>query len=394
MHPHRTRDTVLTLIGFAAWLIYVLACASFSPDDSKILFPSVDPRTGSLALAMYDRHTGSTQQLLTLQSKDTLYMRAAWMPDGRRALALWSVETGSGFSSSMDDIVNIAVLPVTMKEPPRVMTVRLPEMDMNSYLLQPPPIVGSSLLLAGKKYLARVDLETGEVTSKEGGEAILVAQGEHVYYLRGLPDTVEAKPPRFEIGRVDTKALTWLPLFQSDEKPDEELRGDFAVSGDGSKFAVAGKTKDLFQVHVFEGTRLSKTIPAGARDEKLELGSLVFSRDGVTIYAPFIRKLADDGPAQFGILELPVGGGTARQTPLFTVATGSEDLDATLFQVDLSHDGKTLAASSTYLQSGKEPRLRPEDVALYLVDLSRPDRKVTKIPVLAPPAARTATEKK
>jgi hypothetical protein len=66
-------------------------------------------------------------------------------------------------------------------------------------------------------------------------------------------------------------------------------------------------------------------------------------------------------------------------------------------QVDVSHDGKTLAAASTYLQmssgSKVQRRLKPEDVALYFIDLSRPDRKVTKVPIPPLPAPVVAEAK-
>jgi predicted acyl esterase len=92
---------------------------------------------------------------------------------------------------------------------------------------------------------------------------------------------------------------------------------------------------------------------------------------------------------QLGVLEIPADGGAGRQIPLFRV-TGKEDSDVSTLQVDVSHDGKTLAAASTYLQrssgSKAQQRLKPEDVALYFIDLSRPDRKITKVPIPPLPA--------
>ena len=94
MAEMRTRNVVLSTIGAVAWLLYVLACgASFSPDDSKVLFPSVDPATGATVVAMYDRTVRTTRALLTLatpsRSSDMVPVRAVWTPDGSRVVALW-----------------------------------------------------------------------------------------------------------------------------------------------------------------------------------------------------------------------------------------------------------------------------------------------------------------
>ena len=82
MPATRTRDTALTVIGFAAVLLYILACVSFSPDDSKVLFPSNDPKTGGTVLAVYDRGAHTTRALLAFppasgDNKDGYMIRPA-----------------------------------------------------------------------------------------------------------------------------------------------------------------------------------------------------------------------------------------------------------------------------------------------------------------------------
>jgi hypothetical protein len=170
-----------------------------------------------------------------------------------------------------------------------------------------------------------------------------------------------------------------------------ETGGDppyFAVSRDGARVALAGEKDDVPQILVFEGNQLRNTIPIGGKADEINVGYFQWSRDGSTLYGVFRTKVADS-EYQLGVLEIPAAGGAARRIPLFRV-TGKEDSDVMTLQVDVSHDGKTLAAASTYLQpssgSKAQPRLKPEDVALYFIDLSRPDRKVTKVPIPPLPA--------
>jgi 3D (Asp-Asp-Asp) domain-containing protein len=90
MASTRTRDAALTVVGFAAWLLYVLGCASFSPDDSKVLFPSNDPKTGGLVVAMYDRTARTTRALAALPvtgnpHDDQFCFRTGWTADGTHA---------------------------------------------------------------------------------------------------------------------------------------------------------------------------------------------------------------------------------------------------------------------------------------------------------------------
>jgi hypothetical protein len=93
------------------------------------------------------------------------------------------------------------------------------------------------------------------------------------------------------------------------------------------------------------------------------------------------------------VLEIPAAGGAPRQIPLFRV-TGKEESDVSTLQVDVSHDGKTLATASTYLQrssgSKGQRRLKSEDLALYFIDLSRPGRKITRVPIPPLPAPAVA----
>jgi len=93
--------------------------------------------------------------------------------------------------------------------------------------------------------------------------------------------------------------------------------------------------------------------------------------------------MKDPNRFQLGVAEITVKTGAIRVTPLFHVRLKNMDTDILplFFQVALSPDGKTIAAAPTYLWEQLEDE---KDRALHLVDLTSPDRKVTKIPVPVP----------
>jgi hypothetical protein len=381
MTATRTRDAALTVVGFAAVLLYILACASFSPDDLKVLFPSNDPKTGGTVLAVYDRGAHTTRALLAFpptsgDNNDGHMIRPAWTPDGSHVVALWG---------DNDDEFRITVLPISGKGPMRMLVVKDVKGDMASAILVPPPIVGSQLFSGEDGQIRRVDLQSGaELVKKIEGELLLVGQHDRIYYGRELSE--EGKDTRVEVGLVDADTLALTPLFET-----TEAGGDppfFAVSRDGARVALAGEKDSVPEILVFERNQLRNTIPIGSKADDMKLGFFQWSRDGATLYGVFRTKVAET-EYQLGVLEIPAAGGTARRIPLFRV-TGKEDSDVMTLQVDVSHDGKTLAAASTYLQrssaSKEQRRLKPEDVALYFIDLSRPDRKITKVPIPPLPA--------
>ena len=70
MNSRKTRNTLLALTGLAALFVCILACTSFSPDDKKILYPTFDPKTRSMGVAVYDRSLRESRILFT--SKEML----------------------------------------------------------------------------------------------------------------------------------------------------------------------------------------------------------------------------------------------------------------------------------------------------------------------------------
>ena len=391
MASTRTRDAMLTVVGFAAWLLYILGCASFSPDDSKVLFPSNDPKTGGPVVAVYDRAAHTSRTLLALPppdvsgSNDLFYVRSLWTPDGSRVVSMWP---------ERDHALRVMVLPLTPKEPARILALEDLDFDAPTPFLMPPPIVGSRMFIAEKKQIRRIDLESGAEEKKAAdGEPLLVGVGDRIYYGRTLPDE-GTRENRVEFGLVDANTLGLTPMFETSESTESDTPF-FAVSRDGRRLGVLAGKEHARQVLVFETSTPGappRRLSLGTEAGPIDAGEFQWSRDGSTVYCAFRKEVADD-QSQFGVLEVPADGKAIRQIPLFRVNGKGENADAFALQVDVSHDGKTLAAASTYLQTPfgkkKAQRLKPEDLALYFVDLSRPDRRITKVPIPplpAPPA--------
>src|ERR1035437_4730123 len=128
MKRNAVRNSALGLLGLASLLIYVLACASFSPDDSKVLYPTIDPKTGATGVAVYDRTSGKSELLfvpLGLTTADAevkpMIHRAQWLPDGRSIVVAWPDLNSSGGAN--DDGLNFAVLPFNSRGPTRLFSL-------------------------------------------------------------------------------------------------------------------------------------------------------------------------------------------------------------------------------------------------------------------------------
>ena len=95
MKTYKTRNAILALIGLAALSVYILACTSFSPDDSKVLYPAFDAESGAVGMAVYDRAAGRSDMVLVPMTYDIgetnaavepKLMRGQWLGDGRNIL--------------------------------------------------------------------------------------------------------------------------------------------------------------------------------------------------------------------------------------------------------------------------------------------------------------------
>jgi hypothetical protein len=373
--------SALALTGLAA---YVLACASFSPDDSMVAFPTLDLKASATGVAVLYRQTGRTEQLFSMarisdlvQAKpEPRLLRAQWL-DNQRLVVAWA---GTGDNEHQG--LSVLSLPVVRKGPAIWRTLEGIE-EMDQKLLDPLALAGSRLLVpVGSNQVARLDLNTGQVESHPcRGRAIALqsaGSADHVFYL--AQDA--SKEGTIEVGRLDAATFTQTPLLQVDGA-DFEKDARVAISADGKQMAWVAEKGGTPAVRLARPGQPVRLLPASARVEVAQLGNLCFSRKQDLLYAAFAGRNQGDARLSLGVLEIPLDGRPVQHTFVLegTDKMGTEA--ATYFQLSLSHDGQTLAASSTYLLGEKDkPEIKLSDYGLFLVDVAKWPHKITRV---APP---------
>lgn len=381
MTRSRGLHAALAVVAVGAWLAYLIACRpSWSPDGSKILFPYADPEAEEVGIALFDKNTGKIRSLFVVPSKKEMPV-VQWDLKGEKAIVLWG-ETVPDAPNKL----HVLLLPVDSHKPTRKFTVESPGDD---FLVNPFPELDGGLFAAGKKSLMRIDLETGGVKrhklEDKQEKAFLSGYGGRIWYV----SQVAGNKPEYEIGLLDPKSLALRPMLRLQEKAIGKMSPFMTVLGDKSAVATTSVKAKKHQLLVIDRGRLQKFIPLELSSETHGLGNLACSPDGKTVYAALasVSKPKDSQSVHFGFAEISVETGKVRTTPLLRVRTSGGDIEtiSMFFPIALSPDGKTIAASPTYFErpgGGDGPKLVDEaDRALFLVDLTSPDRKVTRVPI-------------
>jgi hypothetical protein len=370
----RKRQLALLLLAAGLWLTAVIACrASFSPDGSRVLFPFIDQARKQSAIGLYDLKNGKTELVFSVSSagKEGGFLLAPqWTSDGQRAIV-----------TSLDGSkrLSVHVLPLETRTPSRLFVLDQ-EKDQTAALLNPPALAGGRYLFLGGTSVNRLDLETGEVlVSDLKGEIALLGQDEVVYYLRDVEGAGKAR----EVGKLEHEGawenLRLAPLATFADEGGE-LGKFLAVDREGARFALTAEKEGLTGVSIASLREPQRRIVFGSRAEAGMLGNLLWAPDGRRIFVAYARE-APEKKIQFGACEVPLEGGEVRRIPLFSMAIGGAERELYLFQIALSPDGKTLAASSALLDPDK---LEPADRALWLIDLGGAERKISRVPLPSP----------
>ena len=381
-------NSKLGLVGLGGLLIYILACTSFSPDDSKVLYLTVDAQSGLTAVAVYDRKLAKSellfepfvQDVANLTTGKPAVMRPQWLEGGHNFLAAWL----EGIDDS-ENSLNLAVLPFDRRGPARTFLLsKLGKDEGSGFFLWPLPVVGSSLFLSGESNnIIRLNLETGEMhrqTNQPESILLFSPDNDHLYYLSGVND---AKGPN-ECGLLNPETFARTPLFSIKDEKASPL--SLALSRDAKRLAYQVENENPPVVHLLETSQSARTLSLASLGEKIEVNLRHFSPKSDILYGSF-RSSADATNVAYGFVEIPLDGSPIRKTTLISQAgSGDKDMFAA-FQIDISHDGKTLAVESLWLAYNEHP-IRAEDCALFLVDLTDPQRKITKVLIPLPPKDR------
>ncbi len=380
MKTQTARNAALASIGLAALTIYILACTSFSPDDSKVLYPAFDGAQGIIGTAVYDRSSRRSEMAYTptvfeegtnLAAAPKL-LRSQWFGDGRRILHAWALEENS---------FCLAVTPASSRGPVR--TYLLPTIEKaQEKMLSPLALAGDRVFLieTGDKVL-RLDLVSGALERRQ----ISVNSKDVALYPSPRNDAIfylENRAPEGKrvFGRLnpDTFALTPLVTFTN-----ETAEGSFfAYDSSGTRLGWIEKSGGELQLVVLEPGKPVFTRLVSTNSSGLFFGAATFSPKGDTLLASF-RREESGRLASFGLMEIPLRQAPIRETVLLSEVKSSDGATALYFQVGVSHDGKTAAAASTYLAATTD-EFKPADCALFFIDLTDAKRKVTRVPIPMP----------
>lgn len=385
MNKQETRNVALGLVGLLALGIYILACTSFSPDDTKILYPAFDAPSGAVGMAVYDRETRGSEMLflpLAYQSGDSnivvspSILRADWLPSGREIVIAYSAPSKH---NSDQDGLEVALVPWGVRKPIKLFHL-LDVEEPGALFMAPLCIAGQRIFLrTSNKGVARLDLRTGILTSHEfddaKGEVSLypAPDGAGAFYFE--PDTQPAQQTVF--GRLNPNDFSRTPLMVITNKVREQ--SVIAYDKSGSVLALLGGGSETNNLLVLREGRPLFTRSLDAHGQKRCFGNAILAANGKALWATF-QQAKGTNAMTYGLMEIPFSNEPPRELSLIKDAPLEDDACAYYFQAAVSHDGKTAAIASTYLAC-TEKELKPANCALFLVDLSDPKWPVTKVPI-------------
>lgn len=382
MNNTNRRYAPLAVLALASLAVYLLACASFSPDDSKLAFPAFDPRTGDLGVGVYDRQTRRLEHVFSFSiitrphepRYEARMLRPQWV-DNQRLIVSWPPGGNS------DDGLNVVTLPIGGKGVMRQWTIE--DVHQGSEKLSTPlALAGEHLLVPVRSNLiCRLDLDTGRAQSKvvRGDELRLYPAGssDFVFYVAANA----SQSNHSDFGKLDASTFAQTKLFEVDGG-ELDMDAPIAFGRDGRQVAFLRKEQGAFSLRLLAVGQPPRTIPLATQKKETFLGSLALSPKGDVAYVSFAERMKTETNCSLGFMEIPLDGRPAQRTALFT-RQGKTDEDMVRYlQLGLSHDGRLLAVSSTYLSvDDDEPSRQANECGLFLADLTQKPPRITKVPL-------------
>jgi hypothetical protein len=274
------------------------------------------------------------------------------------------------------------LIPWAARKPIRVF--RVPTIkDPGPFFMVPLCVVGEQVFLpTSSNGVARLDLRTGALTGHEfddtKGEISLypTPDGAGILYF----ESREQPEQETTLGRLNPNDFSRTPLMViTNEVHDASV---IAYDKAGRILAFLGGGDKTNGLLVLRDGRPIFARSLDTHGEKRYFGNALLAADGKALWATFEQTKGTNGMS-YGLMEIPFSEAPPRELTLINEAPVEDETSAYYFQAAISHDGKTAAIASTYLACTEE-EFKPADCALFLVDLSDPKWKVTKVPVPLP----------
>ncbi|MEI7901149.1 MAG: hypothetical protein WCK89_12930 [bacterium] len=388
MELNSTSRALLAGIGCAALLAHILACTSFSPDDNQVLYPVFHQPSSTVRIAVYDRTTGRSELVLpALPSDQTdtnrapVLTRAQWLPDGKHILIASVAEIRGDSKLSLD------LVPRGIKEPARHHT-DIAMSDSTGGILYRLCVAGSKLVMGDEKKLTRVDFLTGQTTTHENTNKVILALGGDGNTITAIIEEGEKGGSVF--GVLDPQTMAFSPMLTLTNNICKALKGTFPTFNPKERQAAVitdNEGKVQLQIVNAKGVTFSRSIECASTNTMIVgLGPwLDVGPRNDRAFTAYICQVADEKDAEYGVVEIPFNHEPLRWIALFRAGT-PRDGDLLHAQASLSHDGKTVALATSYLYL-ENKSLTPEDCALFIVETGQPVPRITKVPI-APPQER------
>lgn len=353
--PVRAYSRLAVVMAAVVWMSMFACRPAWSPDGKQLLFAGTD-QNGKF-VGLWDRQTETARRLLSFPA-DHHYLNALWTPEGDSIITL--------SCPRKSDVVT-----VTMSDADGNLTgtMQYGRGTRSAHALVGCVPHGKHLFFTTNT-IGRLDLSTGSVAEVEPGPGETYGvgrRGDGLCYARVTEK--DRSVTAWEIGSLDPETMARTPILKSGDFPGLEVTPTPAFSPDLGRIAMP--TKDKHAILVFAGGKLAQTLAIGKRQV---VSDLTWSKDGKKVYA---AQGDDQGTDQvWNLLEVDVDSGQLVRTRLFQCERWrfGSPVDASL-GVALSPDGALVAVTTAYAKG-----VAAKAQGLYLVDLTRKERKATCVP--------------
>lgn len=319
-------------------------------------------------------------------------LNAMWSADGERAVVLSGVSRGQSANVAVTEVPVIALPEIGSERPAKAISPQAaPRSRMVSIkkgALDPKALVGAVVvgphLFFSTDNIVRVDLDTGATKSLAAGvgERLAVTQrGDGLCYVSYTVGRNAGPNGVWEVGSLDPGTLQRTVILQSKDFPGVQVWPRPSFSPDLERIAMP--SQDCDSIILFREGKIESMLPLGAK-QQVSVNDLVWSRHGDKIYATLCRAPEEPKAGyQWSLYESTIGGSMQRETVLFgSTARRFRGLKNESLGLAISPDGKIAAVTTGYAS------VALSDDGLYLVDLSRAKRTVSKV---AFPQSQTVT---